>query len=505
MKTRFVFIGLLSLLAVSCSLNEMNPLGDEHFASGEEFYVSIDEQPYADTKVYADEDLKVLWNADDLFSLFKKNTFNQEYQFIGEDGSNAGRIIPVGPDGEGDPLDYNYTVYPYDESTGVDVSGTVSLTLPEEQFYKENSFGLGANTMVSVTEDNKLRFKNVGGYLSLKLYGDDVTVSSIVITGNTGERIAGKGTVEMAVGGDPALTMDESAGGKISLVCDPPVRIGATEQDATAFWFVIPPTNFRYGITVSVYCSDGTLFRKTTKTAVTIERSSITRKVPLKVTTSPLVSLEVTEESSSYDLFFDESVTFVEDAFDNPDSYFADGEADGSILIRDFDRLLMSYAHMSEGSTLDYWILDETFKVGDTPYRKAELKTVIPYFFLCMINQSASEDFTLYELEPYKGKDNLNYTVSGPESVPAPTMMLLADESGHLMLYVSALAVFERFLVIPITHEALITKEELSHEVLQDVWDQLASYFTENIQNGVELKDSLAPLLEMQNDLDYSM
>lgn len=505
MKTRFVFVGLLSLLAVSCSLNEMTPLEDEGFVSGEEFYVSIDEQPYADTKVYADEDLKVLWNENDLFSLFNRNTFNQEYRFIGEDGSTAGKIERVGPTGEGEPLDYVYTVYPYDESTSIDESGTLSLTLPKEQFYKENSFGLNANTMVSVTENNRLRFKNVGGYLSLKFYGEDVTVSSIVISGNSGERIAGKGTVEMSAGEEPALTMDNSAGNEISLVCDPPVRIGTTEDDATAFWFVIPPTNFKYGITVSVYCSDGTLFKKTTKTAVTIGRSSITRKVPLKVTASPLESLEVTEENSSYDLFFDEVSTCIEDAFNDPDSYFADCEEDGSILIRDFDRLLMSYAHMPEGSTLDYWILDETFKVGDTPYHRVELKTIIPYFFLCMVNYYSPDSFVLSELELYRGKDNLNFTGSGPEPVPTPTMVLLADESGHLMLYVSAPSVFERFLVVPLTHEVLITKEELSNEVLKDVKEQLVDYFTDAGDEGTELRDSLAYLLEMQNDLDYSM
>ena len=177
MKNRAFGIGLLSLLAVSCSLNEISPLGNDLSVSGGEFYVTIDEQPVADTKVYADENLKVLWNEDDRMSIFNKNTFNQEFRFTGDDGDNAGAIVRVDDTaGSGDPLGHIYAVYPYVESTAIDGSGTLSFTLPAEQSYHEKSFGIGANTMVSVTDDIKLRFKNVGGYLSLKFYGEGVSV-----------------------------------------------------------------------------------------------------------------------------------------------------------------------------------------------------------------------------------------------------------------------------------------------------------------------------------------
>ena len=52
--------------------------------------------------------------------------------------------------------------------------GTISITLPAVQKYASKSFGVGANMMVAVTKDKDdyfLPFKNLCGYLKLKLYG----------------------------------------------------------------------------------------------------------------------------------------------------------------------------------------------------------------------------------------------------------------------------------------------------------------------------------------------
>lgn len=57
----------------------------------------------------------------------------------------------------------------------MDANGKIILTLPAVQPYAENSFGLGANSMVAATEnksDMLLQFKNLCGYLVVKLYGN---------------------------------------------------------------------------------------------------------------------------------------------------------------------------------------------------------------------------------------------------------------------------------------------------------------------------------------------
>lgn len=65
----------------------------------------------------------------------------------------------------------NYAVYLYDSAIKISGSGVITATLPAEQSYAENSFGLGTNTMVVVTQDTDdtfLKFKNVCGYLNFE-------------------------------------------------------------------------------------------------------------------------------------------------------------------------------------------------------------------------------------------------------------------------------------------------------------------------------------------------
>ena len=187
MKYNHSILGLLLLFAASCSFNEI-ALSEENIDSSADavFYATVEEQPDADTKVYADEDLKVLWNADDRITIFSKNTYNQQYRFLGEDGDNAGAFKKVQTDDyiTGNELDKTYAVYPYKETTKISNKGIITTSISAEQVFKEGSFGIGANTMVSATDDNMLKFKNVGGYLSLKFYGEGVSVSSITLKSN---------------------------------------------------------------------------------------------------------------------------------------------------------------------------------------------------------------------------------------------------------------------------------------------------------------------------------
>ena len=202
MKNSFFRILLLSALTVSCSLEEIGYSDFDQY-DGATFYATIDDQPDADTKVYADDQLRVLWNADDRITIFNKDTYNQQYRFTGDDGDNAGGFKKVPSDDEfvtSNPLDDIYAVYPYQENTKISNGGVISTSIPSAQTYKENSFGVGANVMVTKSETNMLKFKNVGGYLSLKFYGAGVSVSSISLKSNNGELIAGDCTVDMSSG-----------------------------------------------------------------------------------------------------------------------------------------------------------------------------------------------------------------------------------------------------------------------------------------------------------------
>ena len=282
MKRIALYLGIVAALVASCSIQEENfeTLQQEDLI----FYASF-EQPSEGTRVYANEELLLRWTADDRVSIFNKLTYNQQYKFTGETGDNAGGFRKVDTDEfvTGNTISHVVSVYPYQEGTKISESEVLTLTLPAEQHYAENTFGLGANTMVSVSEDNVLQYKNVGGYLRLSLYGEGVSVSSITLKGNNGEKLAGKATVSMPLDETPTATMAEDAMEEITLVCDTPVELGATAEESNDFWFVIPPVTFSKGFTVSVQITTSGTFEKATSKSITIDRSMLSKMSPMEV------------------------------------------------------------------------------------------------------------------------------------------------------------------------------------------------------------------------------
>ena len=282
MKRFALYLGIVVAMVASCSIQE------EDFKvsrQDDEIFFASFEQPSEETRVYANEELLLRWTADDRVSIFNKLTYNQEYKFLGETGDNAGGFNRVDKSEfvTGNPISHVVSVYPYQAATKITEEEVVTLTLPAEQHYAENTFGLGANTMVSVSEDNVLQYKNVGGYLRLKLYGEGVSVSSISLKGNNGEKLAGKATVTMPLGGMPYVTMASDATTEITLSCETPVQLGTTDDNSIQFWFVVPPMSFSKGFTISITDADGRLFKKSTNKSIAIERNKLAKMTPLEI------------------------------------------------------------------------------------------------------------------------------------------------------------------------------------------------------------------------------
>ena len=289
---RYLSLIAIGLLIFSCGKEDKEGMLEPQTTSGQVFYASMEAQTTPNTpgspntKVYADENMQVLWNENDKISVFNKTTYNYQYLFTGEDGDNYGSFeeIPVTGLISGNNLTNIYAVYPYSKSNKVNNAGTaITMTLPAEQTYKEHSFGIGANAMIAVTENNFLAFKNVGGYLSLRLYGNNVSIASISIKGNNNEKIAGKASIAVSTSTVPVTTMDNSATDEITLVCDPPVQIGSTAENYTDFWFVIPPVTFSNGFTITVTDALGGTFVKSTTRSFTVTRNQMDWMNPLKV------------------------------------------------------------------------------------------------------------------------------------------------------------------------------------------------------------------------------
>ena len=275
MKNIFKTILASMLLMTSCATDtelEVAPTEQSN-----KFYASI-EAPA--TRTYADEDGKLLWNANDEITLFQGNAYPRQFRFMGETGKNYGEFEEINPPSgviSATPLEANYAIYPYAANTTISNQGQISYTIPAVQPYAKDSFGLGANPMVAVTKnttDNFLAFKNLCGYFEFSLFGD-ITVKSIEFKGNNNEKLAGAVTITATNQDDPTFVFADGATETITLDCGDGVELGADAANATKFWFVVPATTYAEGITITIADTEGKKMTKSTSKSITIERSTV--------------------------------------------------------------------------------------------------------------------------------------------------------------------------------------------------------------------------------------
>ena len=280
MRNFVLYFGIVAALVASCSIQEDNLLVSQ---PEDVVFHATCEQPTG-TRVYVNGSGQVRWTADDRVGIFNKIAYNQEYRFMGETGADEGTFQKVNPEETptGAALDHVVAVYPYQAGASIGTGEALSFTFPAVQTYAAGSFGPGANTMVSVSTGDALQFRNACGYLRLSLYGAGVTVSSITLKGNKGEKIAGNATVTMPLGGVPSVSMASDATTSITLTCTEPVALGASQAQAVDFWFAVPPVTFSEGFTVTIQHQGGLSVKKT-ENPVTITRNNLSKMAPVEV------------------------------------------------------------------------------------------------------------------------------------------------------------------------------------------------------------------------------
>ena len=294
MKYNVLFLGIATAMLASCTIQEddfQTPVRDDDV----KFYATFEQPAETGTKVFATPELYLRWDADDRVSIFNKNTYNQQYRFLGESGANAGEFAKV-ESAEfvtGNAIEHVVSVYPYSPETVITEEELVTMPFPREQIFRRGSFGPGACPMVSVSDDNVLQFKNLCGFLTFSFYGEGM-VNSVTLQGNNDEKLWGTGIFSLYPDRDPYLWVaSDVIPSDLVLTCQSPVSMGTSEETAREFWFVVPPMTFKQGFTVTVNTSAGT-FKRSTSKSVTIERNRISRMAPakLEISTAPEIVFE---------------------------------------------------------------------------------------------------------------------------------------------------------------------------------------------------------------------
>ncbi len=219
------------------------------------------------SRVQLDENSRTVWNEGDLISIFNKTTGNECWRFDGKTGNTVGTISRVSGSAGGSAIGKIFAVYPYAEYNAVSANGTVTTEIPATQKYCTDSYGVGNNIMVASSERGDLSFKNVLGWIKIRLSGTE-PVKSLVLKGNNGETLAGAATVNANL----AVSLAADAAKSLTLDCGEGV---ALSSDPTAFYFAVVPQVFEKGITITAHYSDGSTFKKSTDKPIAVGRNHI--------------------------------------------------------------------------------------------------------------------------------------------------------------------------------------------------------------------------------------
>ena len=291
MKRALFLLAAIVLLAGCTEFNDVdkpNYGGDQ----GEDILTSI----YAgfadeDSRTYVENDVDVLWQNGDALSLFYSQSRNLKFVYNGESGERMAKFDFV--NGTGVVNDNSlaqlkaHAIYPYnanatteyDEATN---SFNISTVLPTTQSYAPNSFGCGANVMVAASDDynelenRSLYFRNVCGHFTVKLYGEGVKVRTIKLTSRGVEKLAGNAIIQTYCDQAPVVTMADDASTSVTLDCGAEgVALGADKENATEFWFALPPTAFKQGLKIEITSTEGVVCIKETTKQIDVERNKI--------------------------------------------------------------------------------------------------------------------------------------------------------------------------------------------------------------------------------------
>ena len=284
-------LGLMAILSVldACQKNEVTSLSKD-----ETIRATIENNDA--TRTIMDKNNNILWSENDQIIAFMKSSYGHKYQvkpsFVGK--SYADFSVVSSSNGSdlsaGNEWEHNVVYYPYSEDIECLKSGAnyeLEVNLPAEQVYVPDSFANGSMTMIAVSENNNITFKNVLGGIKLQLKGTQ-KVTSIKIEGKNNEKLSGAAIVTAYTDETkPAVTMSSNATTSVTLNCGEGVQLN--ESKATEFIISLPPVLFSNGFTVTITDTDAQIYIIGTDKANTILRSSIL--------VMPTINLKTLEEN----------------------------------------------------------------------------------------------------------------------------------------------------------------------------------------------------------------
>lgn len=269
-----------SFILGGCSNKEGVFISEEKY----EKHFTADIEPFAQTKTIldgdTDDDMRaILWHPNDSIAVTTAegylNLFVNTNTEISPAGSFSGTVSES---------DVYYASYPHKYATSFS-EGTISIVLPEEQKYADDTFYPGLFPMVARSSNSgSFSFKNLCGMFVIKLIGEG-EVESIEFSGKDVDgnplKISGEATVDMNFTETPVIRFREGAGEIVKLICKEAVELNSSDPEP--FYLVLPP-NVYHSFTLKITLSDGRVMVKQSVNPLTIVRCDRATSTPLEYT-----------------------------------------------------------------------------------------------------------------------------------------------------------------------------------------------------------------------------
>ena len=343
------------LMLVSCMQQELF----EQAPEGSAFYAQLEQ--FSGSKTSLDSYGSVLWCASDRIAVYNSvsdavDCYEIDKAYVGCDN---GAFVPVGTSEPAHAQGgYNVALYPYSDDISVSLAITKSdsdqtayiikgLTIPQTQYYAENSFGLGTFPMVAVSETNYLSFRNVFGGMKLQLLGDR-SIRKIIVTGKNGEALSGVANIKAyADGSAPEVQLMGKVSDTVVLDCGEN-GVALNVDTPTNFIISLPPMEFSQGFIVTIIDMEGN--EKVLSGAVNTVYRSTLLKMP-KVTVGKVVQDDPDQMLSVSELMYDGYKMSIK----VPDSVRESNPGEpGSRAIRYTQADLMTYNYFKNNHGDDY-------------------------------------------------------------------------------------------------------------------------------------------------------
>ena len=275
-KSYLLGAALMALTCTSCTQDDsLNLIGDDSVFTGEMEYVG--------SRTSLGEGNKISWVKEDELSIFQKNTINRHYKVSSIDNGTATftYLDNVTP-GTVESISAKYAVYPYSDANTITSAGVISAPIKDLYTYENRSSFISSALMASTSTGTNFSFKNVQGYLRLRLCAvipEDYKSAVESVTLTSSKALSGTAAITFGNDGIPTTNIKtDGAGNSLSVKLKTPQHLStkASGKYVELYVPVVPMTFDADEITLTINFEDGTTFSKSNGKAITITRREVT-------------------------------------------------------------------------------------------------------------------------------------------------------------------------------------------------------------------------------------